>query len=104
MSDEQRRLDPPADVAAIIDCGYAAWSGDDVDEKLRARFTAERIPVAGVRHVRLWGIQVDDERALPGRERTQIADDELWEVNLVADDGSHYEIDARLLKPAPQLK
>lgn len=101
MIDEQQHLNAPADVAAIIDCGYATWASDDVDEKLRARFTSERIPVAGVRHVRLWGIQVGDERELPGLERTQIADEELWEVNLVADDGSKYEIDARLLKPAP---
>lgn len=102
MSDQQRNIDAPAGVTAIMDCGYATWASDDIDDKLRARFSSERIPVAGVRHVRLWGIQVDDERALPGRERTQIDDDELWEVNLVAEDGSHYEIDARLLKPAPE--
>jgi len=91
----------PADVAAIVDCGFAAWASDDVDPALRARFDAERIPVAGVRHVRVWGLQVDDERALPGRERTQIPDEDIWEVNLEASNGSHYEIDARLLKPAP---
>jgi hypothetical protein len=45
-------------------------------------------------------LQVDDERALPGRERTQIPDEDIWEVNLEASNGSHYEIDARLLKPA----
>lgn len=102
MSDQQRNINAPAGVTAIIDCGYAIWASDEVDEKLRGRFSSVRIPVAGVRHVRLWGIQVDDERALPGRERTQIDDDELWEINLVAEDGSHYEIDARLLKPAPE--
>jgi len=102
MSDDQRNINAPTGVTAIIDCGYAIWASDDVDEKLRARFSTGRIPVAGVRHVRLWGIQVDDERTLPGHERTQIADDELWEVNLVAEDGSHYEIDARLLQPAPE--
>lgn len=91
----------PADVAAIVDCGYAVWASDDVDPALRARFAADRIPVAGIRHVRLWGLQVDDERVLPGLERTQIADEEIWEVNLVAIDGSKYEIDSRLLQPAP---
>lgn len=100
MSDKQRDLDTPADVAAIIECGYATWASDEVDAALRARFTSDRIPVAGVRHVRVWGLQVDDERALPGRERTQIPDEDIWEINLVADNGSRYEVDSRLLKPA----
>jgi hypothetical protein len=90
----------PADVAAIADCGYAIWARDDVDPKLRARFDANRIPVAGVRHVRIWGLQVDDERELPGLERTQIPDEEVWEVNLEALDGSKFEVDSRLLTAA----
>ena len=89
----------PAPVAEIVDSGYATWASKDVDPALRARFDPERIPVAGVRHVRVWGLQVDDERALPGRERTQIPDEDIWEINLEASNGSHYEIDARLLKP-----
>lgn len=101
VSDKQSDLAAPAEVAAIIECGYAIWASNDVDAALRARFASDRIPVAGVRHVRVWGLQVDDERALPGRERTQIPDDEIWEINLVAADGSKYEIDSRLLKPAP---
>jgi hypothetical protein len=56
--------------------------------------------VAGVRHVRIWGLQVDDERELPGLERTQIPDEEVWEVNLEALDGSKFEVDSRLLKAA----
>ena len=59
-----------------------------------------RIPVAGVRNVRVWGLQVDDERELPGRERTSIPDDEIWEINLEARNGSHYEVDSRMLKAA----
>lgn len=101
MNDRTASSDAPAEVAAILDCGFATWASDDVDSALKARFAADRIPVAGVRHVRLWGLQVDDERALPGLERTKIADEELWEINLVAEDGSHYEIDAALLKAAP---
>jgi hypothetical protein len=91
----------PDEVAAIVNCGYATWAGDTVDEQLRARFDAGRIPVAGVRHVRVWGLQVDDERELPGHERTQIPDEEIWELNLVSTDGSKYGFDSRLLKPAP---
>lgn len=91
----------PAEVSAIVDCGYATWAGDGVDDKLRARFDSERIPVSGVRHVRVWGIQVDDERELPGHERTQIPDEEIWEINLVSTDGSNYGFDSRLLRPAP---
>jgi len=91
----------PAELSAIVDCGYAIWATDSVDETMRARFDAERIPVVGVRHVRVWGLQVDDERELPGLERTQVPDEELWEVNLEALNGSKYEFDSTLLKPAP---
>jgi len=94
-------LGAPPDVIAIIERGFACWASDDVDDALRARFDSERIPVAGVRHVRVWGLQVDDERTLPGHERTQIPDEEIWEVNLVSANGSHYEVDSRLLRPAP---
>lgn len=94
----------PAEIAEIADCGFAIWARDDVDAKLRARFHAEHIPVAGVRHVRIWGLQVDDERELPGLERTQIPDEEIWEVNLEALDGSKFEVDSRLLKAAPQAR
>ncbi len=92
----------PAELQAIMDCGYATWASDKVDPAVRERFDAERIPVAGVRHVRVWGVQVDDERELPGLERTQIPDEELWEVNLVALNGSKYEFDSTLLKPATE--
>lgn len=90
----------PDEVAAIVERGYATWASDGVDPLLRARFKATRIPVVSVRHVRVWGLQVDDERELPGRERTQIPDEDIWEVNLRAIDGSKFEVDSRLLKPA----
>lgn len=90
----------PERLVSVVNAGYAIWANEAVDPALRARFDSERIPVAGVRHVRVWGLQVDDERELPGHERTQIADDEIWEVNLEAKDGSHYEFESRLLKPA----
>ena len=99
MTDTGSRNMPP-EVAEIVESGFAIWASDNVDDKLRARFDAERIPVAGVRHVRIWGLQVDDERALPGRERTQIPDEEVWEINLEALDGSKYEVDSRLLRAA----
>ena len=88
----------PEHVAAMVASGFATWAADDIDPKLRAKFDAERIPVSGIRNVRGWGIQVADERELPGLERTQNPDEELWEVNLEAKDGSHYEVDSRKLK------
>ena len=99
MSDVTEKM--PERVAAIAECGFATWASDEVDPAFRARFDEERIPVAGVRNVRVWGIQVDDERELPGRERTPIPDEELWEINLEAKDGSHYEVDSKMLKAAP---
>ena len=91
----------PPELQAIVDCGYATWASDTVSPEVRERFHSERIPVAGVRQVRIWGLQVDDERELPGLERTRIPDEELWEVNLVAKNGSRYEFDSTLLRAAP---
>jgi len=90
----------PASVAAIRDSGYAIWAGEELASSFRSLFDEERIPVRGVRQVRVWGLQVDDERELPGLERTNIPDEELWEVNLEAKNGSHYEVDSKKLKAA----
>ncbi len=90
----------PEHVASIVSRGFVTWASDDIDSALRAKFDEARIPVVGVRNVRIWGLQVDDERELPGLERTQIPDEEIWEINLEAKDGSHYEFDSRKLKPA----
>ena len=100
MTDSKDTSNMPEEVAAIVRSGFAIWASGDVNAALRQKFDTERIPVAGVRHVRVWGIQVDDERELPGHERTQIPDEEIWEVNLVATDGSKYEVDSKLIKPA----
>jgi len=100
MTKQDSAVKLPRHVAMIAGCGYAIWASDDVDAKLRARFDSERIRVAGIRNVRVWGLQVDDERELPGHERTAIPDEETWEVNLEANDGSHFEFDSRMLKPA----
>jgi hypothetical protein len=99
MAENEYLTAVPPEVTAIAKAGYATWASDAVDHALKSKFDSDRIPVAGVRHVRIWGIQVDDERELPGLERTQIPDEEIWEVNLVASNGSKYEVDSRLLKP-----
>jgi hypothetical protein len=101
MTDQGTAAKMPQGVAAIADCGYAIWAGENVDPNLRTKFDNERIRVAGIRNVRVWGLQVDDERELPGHERTSIPDEESWEINLEASDGSHYEFDSTLLKAAP---
>ena len=92
----------PQSIRAIKDCGYAVWAGDGADPAFRAHFDETRIPVAGVRHVRVWGLQVDDERELPGHERTSIPDEELWQIELIAKDGSKYEVNASLVRAAPE--
>jgi hypothetical protein len=103
MVETQVQAMMPAAVQAIRECGHATWAADaHVRPDFRARFDTARIPVAGIRNIRMWGLQVDDERELPGRERTQIPDEELWEVNLVALDGSRYEVESRLLVAAPR--
>jgi len=100
MSKQDTAANMPQPVAEIAACGYAIWVNEDVDAKLRARFDSVRIPVAGIRNVRNWGLQVDDERALPGLERTEIPDEESWEIKLEAKDGSDFEFDSTLLRAA----
>jgi hypothetical protein len=90
----------PPEVRAIRDCGYAQWASPDMGVAIRDKFVAGRIPVKGVRHVRIWGIQVDDERELPSHERTQIQDEDLWQVELEALDGSRFEVNSQLLVAA----
>jgi len=101
MNDKPKQPPLPPGLAKILDVGFAIWADASIDAALRGKFDSERIPVVGVRQVRVWGLQVDDERELPGLERTQIPDEEVWEVNLEAKDGSKYEFDSTLLKPAP---
>jgi hypothetical protein len=102
MQDRNSELGMPPDVAAIRDCGFATWVNDQVARAIRSQFAADFIPVKGIRQVRIWGIQVDDERELPGRERTMIPDEELWQVELEATDGSRFEVNSQLLVPAPR--
>ena len=91
----------PEKIAAIKECGFVTWSSDnDLSQDFKQHFDEARIPVVGIRHVRQWGVQVDDERELPGHERTSIADEELWEIVLKAKDGSTYEVNSEFLVPA----
>lgn len=101
MSPNPQDVPMPAAVAAIRDAGYATWADESVLPGLREKFATDRIPVRGIRHVRVWGLQVDDERELPGRERTTIPDEDIWEVSLEANDGTTRSFDSRLLVAAP---
>ena len=89
------------EVAAIGRCGYVVFTDESLPAEFRERFDARRIPVTAIRHLRQWGLQVDDEFELQGHERTMIPDEELWEVSIRARDGSTYEVNAALLRPAP---
>ena len=91
----------PSHVATIKERGFAAWAGGSPPPSMAGRFDDARIPVANVRHVRIWGLQVDDERELPGHERTMIPDEDIWQVTLVAKDGSRFEVSSDLLTPVP---
>lgn len=91
----------PAELATFQECGFVRWAtAATPPADVRQRFDEARIPVAGIRHVRQWGIQVDDERELMGHERTTVADEELWQVVLQAKDGSTYEVNASLVVAA----
>ena len=100
MADKNIEPSMPPEVTAIRDSGFAVWATDDVAKGLRGNFVTGRIPVKNIRHVRVWGLQVDDERALPGLERTMIPDEDIWEITLESKDGKLYAFDSRLLRPA----
>lgn len=100
MSERNASEPMPPEVLAIRECGYARWVSAEVAAAIRDRFAADRIPVKGIRHVRIWGLQVDDERELPGHERTTIPDEDLWQVELEAIDGSRFEVNSGMLVAA----
>lgn len=93
--------DLPEEIAAIKERGFVIWATADLAPELLQRFDDKKIPVVGVRHVRQWGIQVDDEREILGHERTSIPDEELWQIVLKATDGSSFEVNSKLVTPAP---
>ncbi len=95
-------ITPPDEVAAIERRGYVVFADESLPAEFRERFDGGRIPVASIRHVRQWGLQVDDEFELAGHERTRVADEELWEISIRARDGSTYEVNVALLLPAPE--
>ncbi len=100
MNSDTKDTRMPDHVSEIVECGFAIWAGDDVEVTIRTKFDDKRIPVVGVRNVRVWGVQVDDERELPGHERTQIPDEVIWEVTLEARNGSQYAFDSKFVVPA----
>jgi hypothetical protein len=51
MTEKALQAGRPAELATMVECGYAIWATDTVAETLRARFDSERIPVVGVRHL-----------------------------------------------------
>jgi len=59
MSDANVEVPMPPEVAAIRACGYACWISAEVAAAIRDRFAASRMPVRGIRHVRIWGLQVE---------------------------------------------
>lgn len=99
MAEEQKL---PEAIAAIKARGFVKWKKKDLGSEFVALFDESQIPVVGLRHVRQWGIQVDDEREILGQERTSIPDEELWEVVLKAKDGSTYEVHSTFLAPASE--
>ncbi len=98
-ADKQQNL--PKEIAAIEKSGFVNWSGDNsLSADFTKQFASERIPVLGIRKVQVWGLQVDDERELPGHERTKIENEDLWEIVLEAQDGSHYDVNSRFVTAA----
>ena len=93
----------PDAISAIKERGYVTWStAEGLSSDFKQNFDAERIPVVGIRHVRLWDVQVDDEREIDGHERTSVPGEELWDIILKAKDGSNYEVNAKFVIPIPE--
>jgi hypothetical protein len=93
----------PDELVPLQESGFARWASNAAPAAdFRRLFDEQRIPVLGIRHVRQWGIQVDDERELMGHERTAVADEELWQVMLQAKDGGTYEVNAKWVVAVPR--
>jgi len=93
----------PDEIDAINQCGLVVWADDnDLSPEFKQQFSDQHIPVLGVRQVKIWGLQVDDERELLGRERTSIASEALWEFILEAKDGTRYNVNSKFVVPAPE--
>ncbi len=100
-TEKQSKL--PEKIVAIKESSFVTWStANDLSPQFMQHFDDVQIPVVGIRHVRQWGVQVDDERELPGHERTSIEDEELWEIVLEAKDGSNYEVNSKFVDPTPE--
>ena len=99
-NDKKETQSLPNKIMAIKQCRFVNWSSEELSSEFKQRFEASRIPVVSVHNVRVWGIQVDDEREIPGLERTSIPDEELWNIKLKAKDGSTYEVNANFVVPA----
>jgi hypothetical protein len=103
LSVDKKETQPlPDKIMAIKQCGCVNWSSKELSSEFKQRFEANHIPVVSVHNVRVWGIQVDDEREIPGLERTSIPDEELWNIKLKAKDGSTYEVNADFVVPAAE--
>lgn len=96
MADNETLTVVPAAVGAMAKSGFATWANDDVGHALKSKFDADRIPVAGVRHVRVWG---NHAGRAPNLAQGALPDDEIWEVNLISTSGSIHVVDSRLLMP-----
>lgn len=92
--------DLPDQIEAINKSGQVKWSEDNrLSAEFKQQFDDQHIPVLGLRQVKIWGLQVDDERVLPGHERTSIAGEEMWEIVLEAKDGSRYNVNSMFVVP-----
>jgi hypothetical protein len=96
MADNEILTVVPPIVSAMARSGFATWANDEVDHALKSKFDADRIPVAGVRYVRVWGNHAGQR---PNLTQGALPDEEIWEVNLVSTSGSIHEVDSRLLIP-----
>ena len=64
MGSSKQTVKKPETVPEIERRGVAVWAEHSFTPEFVAEF-ADKIRVAGIRLVRTWGIQVDDERELP---------------------------------------
>jgi hypothetical protein len=74
MSERNQAALMPPEVMAIRDSGYAKWVSAEVAGAIRDKFAACRM----------------------------IPDGDLWQIELEALDGSHFEVNSQLLVAAPE--
>ncbi len=88
----------PELIQAIEDHRCVNWADDGPEAQFREYFDETRIPVAGTRHIRIWGLDAYDDSSMPRGENFSFPVEKLGQIELIAKDGSRHEVNASMVR------